>query len=166
MIYKVKEKDPDAKRVALAIEPVVSGLGFSILELSLSRHRGSAQVRMVLTRSPEEFRSLSGNGQRPPSIGTEDLGRAHRAVLPRLEAAMEGTDFSVECSSPGIDRTVKEGAEFVHFYGRSVRCFLPAESRWIQGVLTEADEKKITLETGDGKRELEYEYIAKAKLDG
>jgi ribosome maturation factor RimP len=166
MTYKTKEKDSDAKKIAAALEPVVSGLGFSILEFSLSRHSGSAQLRMVLTRFSGESRDSPESGQKTPSIGTEELGRVHRAVLPRLEAAMEGTDFSVECSSPGIDRTIKEGAEFVHFYGRSVRCYLPAESCWVQGILKETDEQKIILETGDGERELKYEYIAKAKLDG
>jgi ribosome maturation factor RimP len=163
MIYKAKEKDPAAEKVALTLEPVVSGLGFSMLELSLSRHHGSAQVRIVI--SPKESPPLTESGQKRLSLGTEELGRVHRAVLPRLEAAMEGTNFSVECSSPGIDRTIKEGTEFAHFYGMTVRCYLPAESRWIRGILREADEEKIVLENEDGKRELKYEYIAKAKLD-
>jgi ribosome maturation factor RimP len=165
MIYKAKEKDSDVKKIALTLEPVVCGLGFSILELSVSRHRGSSQVRMVLTRLSEESRTSPEPGQKTPPIGLEELGRVHRAILPRLESAMQGTDFSVECSSPGIDRTIKEGREFVHFYGSPVRCYLPAESRWIRGILKEADENKIILETGDGETELEYEYIAKAKLD-
>jgi ribosome maturation factor RimP len=164
MIYKAKEKDPAAEKVALTLEPVVSGLGFSILDFSLSRHRGSAQVRIVIC--PKETRSSPESGQKGHSIGTEDLGRVHRAVLPRLEAAMEGAELSVECSSPGIDRTIAEGAEFVHFYGRPVRCYLPAESRWVRGVLRGADEEKIIVENEDGRRELEYESIAKAKLDG
>jgi ribosome maturation factor RimP len=162
MIYRAKEKDPDAEKVALTLEPVVSGLGFSILEFSLSRHRGSAQVRIVLC--PKETSPESG--QKGLSLGTEELGRVHRAVLPRLEAAAEGAELSVECSSPGIDRTIREGAEFAHFYGRPVRCYLPAESCWVRGVLRGADEEKIIVENEDGKRELEYEYIAKAKLDG
>jgi ribosome maturation factor RimP len=160
MIYKAKEKDPVAEKVALILEPVVSGLGFSILEFSLSRHRGSAQVRVVIC--PKE--TLPESGQK--AIGIEELGRVHRAVLPRLEGAMEGAELFLECSSPGIDRTIKEGAEFAHFYGMSVRCYLPAESRWVRGVLRGADEKKIIVENEDGKRELEYESIAKAKLDG
>jgi ribosome maturation factor RimP len=164
MIYKAKEKDPATEKVALSLEPVVSGLGFSILELSLSRHRGSAQVRIVI--SPKESRPSPESGQKGFSIGTEELGRVHRAVLPRLETAVEEAELSVECSSPGIDRTIKEGAEFAYFYGMPVRCYLPAESCWICGVLREADEKRIILENKDGKRELEYENIAKAKLDG
>jgi ribosome maturation factor RimP len=163
MIYKAKEKDPAAEKIALALEPVVSGLGFSILELSVSRHRGSAQIRIVITPGNPALTPESGrNGL---SIGTGELGKVHRAVLPRLEAAMDGADFSVECSSPGINRTIKEGAEFVHFYGRLVRCYLPAESDWVCGILKEADDKKIILKNGDREIELEYENIAKAKLD-
>jgi ribosome maturation factor RimP len=164
MIYKAAEKDPVSEKAAVSLEPVISGLGFSILELSVSRHRGSAQVRLVIC--PKEARFSTESGQKRPSIGTEELGRVHRAVLPRLEAAMEGAELSVECSSPGIDRTIREGAEFAHFYGMPVRCYLPAESRWVRGILRGADEEKIILENEDGKRELEYESIAKAKLDG
>ncbi|MDR2049600.1 MAG: ribosome assembly cofactor RimP [Treponema sp.] len=163
MLYKAKGKDPAAEKITLALEPVVSGLGFSILELSVSRHRGSARIRIVIT--PGKPRVAPESGRNGLSIGTGELGKVHRAVLPRLEAAMEGADFSVECSSPGIDRTIKEGAEFVYFYGRLVRCYLPAESNWICGVLKEADEKKITLKNGETEIELEYENIAKAKLD-
>jgi ribosome maturation factor RimP len=164
MIYKAKEKDPAVEKVALTLEPVVSGLGFSILEFSLSRHCGSAQVRMVI--SPKESVPSPESGKKTPSMGTGELGRVHRAILPRLEAALEGADISVECSSPGIDRTIKEGAEFAHFYGRPVRCYLPAESRWIRGILKEAGAEKIVLENEEGRRELEYAHIAKAKLDG
>ncbi|MDR0402510.1 MAG: ribosome assembly cofactor RimP [Treponema sp.] len=171
MVYKTEKKDPAAEKAALVLEPVVSGLGFAILELSLSRHRGSAQIRIVIARRPEASRIQAEDKGRPAeqerfSIGTEDLGRVHRAVLPRLESLMEGADFSVECSSPGIDRVIKEGAEFPYFRGRPIRCYLPAESRWIRGILSEAGEKKIILENGDETMELEYEYIAKAKLDG
>jgi ribosome maturation factor RimP len=163
MIYKAKGKDPAAEKIALALEPVVSGLGFSVLELSVSRHHGSAQIRIVIT--PGKSWVAPESGQNGLSIGTGELGKVHRAVLPRLEAAMDGADFSVECSSPGINRTIKEGAEFVHFYGRPVRCYLPAQSNWVFGILKEADEKKIILKNEDGEIELEYENIAKAKLD-
>jgi ribosome maturation factor RimP len=109
------------------------------VELSVSRHRGSAQVRVVI--NPKESAPAPESGKKTPSVGTGELGRVHRAILPRLETALEGADIFVECSSPGIDRTIKEGAEFAYFYGMPVRCYLPAESNWVRGILKEADEE-------------------------
>ncbi|MDR1505706.1 MAG: ribosome assembly cofactor RimP [Treponema sp.] len=173
MVYKAKEKTaagnarserpaelPDAGKIASALEPVVQGLGFAILEFSVSRHDGRVQIRMVIARLPGAF------GQKTPSIGTAEVGRVHRSILPRLELALEGADFSVNCLSPGIDRTIKEGAEFAYFLGSTVRCYLPEVSDWVRGVLKASDENKIILENGDGEMELKYENIAKAKLDG
>jgi ribosome maturation factor RimP len=135
------------------IEPVVEGLGFALVELDLYRKRGSAQVRLVIT---------GGNPGR--NIGTDDLSRVHRAVLPRLETSFEG-DLYVEVSSPGTDRLIREGAEFCHYTGKRVKCYRTDTSDWYSGILRGSDEEKILLEGKEGIKELVYEKIAKAKLD-
>ena len=55
------------------LEDVLDGLGFKLIELAVSRHRGSVQVRAVIY-----------NGS---SIGTDDCSKVHRAITPRLELA-------------------------------------------------------------------------------
>jgi len=134
-----------------ALEDVLDGLGFKLIELTVSRHRGSVQVRAVIY-----------NGS---AIGTDDCSKVHRAITPRLELAFEGSDIYLEVSSPGIDRLIKDSAEFVHYKGRGVRCYCTNISDWTSGILESADEKGIVLRTKEGAVRLEFDIIAKAKLD-
>jgi ribosome maturation factor RimP len=157
------------------LEPVAKGLGMIILELSVSRQEGrggslgSVQIRVTVYKAGE-------------NIGVNDCSRFHKAILPRLELAFPGKDLFVEVSSPGIGRLIKDGNEMAHFIGRGIKCYradhsdiksvgekplaAPSDgSGWIGGILRSADEKGITLETGNGNIVLPFEVIAKAKLD-
>ena len=138
-----------------SLETVLEGLNFSLIELVVSRHRGSVQIRAVIY-----------NGA---AIGTDDCSKVHRAVTPRLELTFPEQDIYLEVSSPGIDRQIKEGAEFRHYKGRGVRCYRLDISDWTAGILESADEKGIMLKTKKDKIEeiirLEFDIIAKAKLD-
>ena len=133
------------------LETILKGLGLKLIQLTVSRHRGSVQVRAVVY-----------NGM---SVGTDDCSRAHRAIMPRLELAFPEQDIYLEVSSPGIDRLIRDGVEFAHYLGRGVRCYRTDISDWSAGILEVADEKGILLKGKEGSMRLEYEIIAKAKLD-
>jgi ribosome maturation factor RimP len=141
----------DLKPIYESLEPVVRGLGFGLVELTVSRHRGAVQVRAVVYK--------------PGPLGVDDCSRVHHALLPRLELAFPGQDLYVEVSSPGIDRLIKDGAEFAFYIGRGVKCYRTDISDWSAGVLEAADEKGITLRGKAGTVNIGYEVIAKAKLD-
>jgi len=146
-------KDAENEEIASLrrkLEDVFNGLKFDLLELAVSRHRGSVQVRVVI---------YSGS-----SISTDDCSKVHRAVMPRLELAFEGQDVYLEVSSPGIDRLIKDGSEFAHYKGRGVRCYRTDISDWTAGILQSADEKGVVIQTDEGALRLEFEIIAKARL--
>jgi ribosome maturation factor RimP len=155
-------KDAENQEIASlreSLETVLAGLKFRLVELTVSRHRGSVQVRAVI------YNGLS--------IGTEDCSKVHRAITPRLELAFPQQDIYLEVSSPGIDRLIKDGAEFRHYLGKAVRCYRSDITEWSAGILESADEKGIEIKTkndtsiGDTKIvRLEFDIIAKAKLDG
>jgi len=134
-----------------SLETVLDGLKFSLIELVVSKHRGSVQVKAVIY-----------NGE---SIGTDDCTKAHRAVMPRLELAFPEQDVYLEVSSPGIDRLIKDGAEFAFYKGRKVKCFRTDITEWTAGILESADENGIVIKTKEGTVRLEFDIIAKAKLD-
>jgi ribosome maturation factor RimP len=133
------------------LEPVTRGLGLSLVELVVSRRRNSVRIRAVVYK------------QGP--LGVDDCSRAHHALLPRLELAFPSRDIYVEVSSPGIDRLIKDGAEFVFYVGRGVRCYCTGISDWLAGILESADERGIVLRGKEGIMNISYEVIAKAKLD-
>jgi ribosome maturation factor RimP len=95
----------------------------------------------------------------------EDCSRVHRAVLPRLELAFPGSDLYLEVSSPGINRLIRDGVEFVPFIGKDVACYRLDTSGWSAGVLKSADTEKIILECEGEELVLPYEVIAKARLN-
>ena len=152
MLYTRRGKESRDSDEALycSLEPVIRGIGMSLIELIVNRRKSSVQVRAVVYREG--------------IIGIEDCSRVHRGILPRLELAFPGKDIYLEVSSPGIDRIIKDGREFIHFIGRGVKCYRSDISDWTAGVLAAADEKKIVLRGEDGETELPYELIAKARL--
>jgi ribosome maturation factor RimP len=151
---RAKEKPAviDAEELAALIKPVLDGLGLTLVEISLSRHKGATQVRATVY-----------NGG---IIGIDDCAKASRAMLPRLELAFGGpeADFSLEVSSPGTDRVFKNRREYDIFTGRGIKCYRTDISDWAGGILERADENGIFLKTKTGGRELSFSVIAKARL--
>jgi ribosome maturation factor RimP len=98
-------------------------------------------------------------------VGVEDCSRVHHAVLPRLELAFPGLELYVEVSSPGIDRVIKDASEFSCYIGRGIKCYRTDISDWSGGVLESADTTHLVLKGKNGMIQINYEVIAKAKLD-
>jgi len=149
-----KEELPEITSLRGSLKAVLDGLGFKLIEFTVSRHRGSVQIRAVI---------YNGSG-----IGTDDCANVHRAIMPRLELAFQGAepqpDIFLEVSSPGIDRSIKDGMEFTHYMGKRVRCYRTDITEWTAGYLESADENGIIINTKDGRVNLMFDVIAKAKL--
>jgi ribosome maturation factor RimP len=150
-------RDPDGQLYD-SLEPVIRGLKMSLIELNVFRSKargrnpGSVQVKAVVYRKG--------------ITGLEDCSMAHRAILPRLELAFPAQEIYLEVSSPGIDRIIKDGSEFVHYIGQGIKVYRTESSSWMSGKLSAADEEKIVLKGDDGEISLLYGTIAKARLDG
>ena len=158
---KMDSRKPD-DTLFFSLEQVVKGMGMSLVELNVYHGKGrggnppSVQVRVIVYKDGV--------------TGVEDCSRVHRGLLPRLELAFPGQEIYLEVSSPGIDRTIKDGSEFFHYIGRGVKCYRTDISDWTGGILVAVDEKKIVLRCNtkcslaSEETELSYEVIAKAKL--
>jgi ribosome maturation factor RimP len=175
MVYNSKTVDTANKKSSAArifdealrdsMEKITKGLGLKLLELAVFRRKGSVQIKLTVYKGAEP-------------VSVNDCAKVHRAVLPRLELAFRqrgedaqspGSSFSppelyVEVSSPGIDRVIREGSEFVHFTGRPVKCYRTDISVWVFGKLVSSDEEGIVLQAEDGETRLCYEHIGKARL--
>ena len=148
---KTEARDPD-RHLAFSLEPVINGLGMSLVELNVFHSRGQGtQVKVVIYKKGV--------------IGVDDCSRVHRSIMPRLELNFPGKDVYLEVSSTGIDRLIKEGREFLHYIGRSVRCYRTDISDWTEGELLAVDEEKIVLRVEDEEMALLYNIIAKARLN-
>ncbi|MDR1466787.1 MAG: ribosome assembly cofactor RimP [Treponema sp.] len=136
-----------------SLEEVVNGLGMSLVDLVVSRHKKSVQIHATIDKKG--------------IVSVGDCSRVHRAIIPRLDLAFSN-DYSVEVSSPGINRNIKNGAELVHYLGRGIRCYCSDVSDWVVGVLLAVDKEGIVIAKKDAlvePKKISYDVIAKAKLD-
>ena len=150
-------RDPDVK-LFQSLEPVIRGLGMNLLELNVSRRKGQGQ------RKPPGVQ-IRAVVYKDGNISLDDCSGAHRAIAPRLDLAFPDQEIYLEVSSPGIDRLIKDGREFAHFIGRELRCYRTDIMDWYAGVLCAADEKQIVLRSNGEETVLQYEKIAKARLN-
>lgn len=137
--------------IRAAIEPVLSGMGFSLVELSVGRLRGSTHVSVVLYRRD--------------GVGIDECAEASRLLLPRLETLEGLGDVSLEVSSPGIERQIRGPAEYDIFKGRGVRVLAGDEKEWIGGIIDGVEGGTLWLKRGRERKGLAISSIRKARLD-
>lgn len=139
-------------------EKIVSALGFHLVELKISPQNGVTQILATITGEDSSA-----------AIGVNDCSRVHKILLPALEE-MLGTDNTyMELTSPGMERNIKNAAEFSLFTGREIRVYDKTVTDWVGGLLKGSDTQSLTLEVTNEDGSLEekvilFENIAKAKF--
>ena len=133
---------------------LVETLGFKLVDLKIIPAKEVTKISAIIASSnPEE------------KIGVNDCAKAHRLILPRLEALLGTEDTTMELTSPGIEHNIKNAAEFTIFTGYQVRVWDKNVTDWVSGVIVTADDKSVTLKiSSDETKTVSYEDIAKAKF--
>jgi ribosome maturation factor RimP len=139
------------KSVRDTIEPLLSAMGFSLVELSLGRRKGTTRVGVVIHRKE--------------GVGVEDCAAVSGALLPRLETLPELLDVSLEVSSPGTERTIRSPSEYALFTGRGVRILSGNETEWRRGIIDAVDGETLWLREGKERRGFALAGIRRARLD-
>jgi ribosome maturation factor RimP len=134
-----------------AIEPVLAGLGFSLVDLSVGRLKGSTRVSVVLYRAA--------------GVGIDECTEVSRLLFPRLETLEGLADVSLEVSSPGIERQIRGPAEYAIFKGRGLRLLAGDATEWEAGIIDAVEGDTLWLKRGGGRREFAIAAIRKARLD-
>lgn len=149
MEYKSQYSFPYYRECA----PLVEALGYFLVELNVLNHKSGVRIYAVIAAKDSAR-----------EIGVDDCSKVHHALLPRLEALLGTDDTYMELTSPGMERNIKNAAEFVFFIGREVRVWDKNISDWVGGKITAADDKSVTLEKDDLEQTFYFENIAKAKF--
>ncbi len=152
----------------LECQKTVEAEGYTLIELSLQPHKNMVHVSLVIA-----------NKDAKKDIGLSDCSKVHHALQPKLLYLLGKSedDFSMEVSSPGLERNIKNAAEFAFFIGRDIRVWDKNSNDWVKGIIKACDEKEITLILQDdeseksgsssenaGEKTLAYTDIAKAKF--
>ncbi|MFW5728538.1 MAG: ribosome assembly cofactor RimP [Spirochaetota bacterium] len=133
------------------VEPVISGLGYTLVDIQSKFVRDRLRVIIVIYRE-------SG-------ITVDDCAAVHHAVQPRIEVLQDNRDVYLEVSSPGVDRKFRTNREFAVFKGRGARVLRGDNDQWVAGVIVEAKDGTVILENDSGREAVAMELIRKARLD-
>lgn len=95
-----------------------------------------------------------------------DVARTVSAALDSHEDLTPSSNYQLEVSSPGVERTLRTPSHFQRYVGTvvAVKTATPvAGSRRLQAVLSAVDDDSITLALDDGPTHLRFDQIQKAR---
>ncbi len=140
------------------LEPLMSGLGYELLDVEFGTSGRRSLVRVYIDRT-------DGGG-----IGLDDCERASRAIGAAFEASDPiGHEYQLEVSSPGFDRPLRTAAHFAQFAGSEARIelALPLQGRRrFKGRLGKVEDGMVTIEVDRKEWKLPLAGISKARLAG
>ena len=137
------------------IEPAVTGLGYEL-------------VRVQITGGREATLQIMAERQDRRAMLVDDCARISREISALLDQAdpIAGA-YTLEVSSPGIDRPLMKRADYERFAGHEARLEVdpPVESRKrFHGTLLAVEGDDLRLETDAGEVLLPLASIHRAKL--
>jgi len=136
------------------LEPVVKGLGFELWELEYAARRGNGFLRLYIDAEQ--------------GVELEDCATVSRAVSAVLdERDPIPVEYTLEVSSPGLDRVLRTPAHFARYIGEraQVEMVLPVNGRRkFLGKLLSVNERELSLEQDGVPVTLLLDGISKARL--
>jgi ribosome maturation factor RimP len=133
------------------VEPVVTGLGYTLVDLQSKFVRDRLRVNIVI---------YSAQG-----VTVDDCAEVHQAVMPRIEVLQDSRDVYLEVSSPGIDRNFRTNHEFSVFQGRGVKILRADTDEWIGGIIAKVDDNEVQVRNESGTVTVAMDVVRKARLD-
>jgi ribosome maturation factor RimP len=151
-------KPIDTQKLIQLVEPVVAGQGYELVDLEFKNEpQVAGWVLRVFIDKP------------PDGVSLDDCASVSR----ELSAVLDVEDaiqlaYSLEVSSPGLNRPLKKVADFARFVGKKakIRTRHPVgESRRnFSGTLVGVDGGKVKIDVGDQVCEVPVDDVEKANL--
>ncbi len=156
----------DFDRIRAVVAPVLSAHRVQLVDIEWTTEHGAWTLRFTI-ESDEAAASMSSDPA--GGVSLEDCANVSRDVSTVLdEADIVAPAYSLEVSSPGLERKLHSPADFVRFRGTAARVKLarpaPDGQRLLRGELVEAPENKVAVVV-DGKRiEVLLDDVVEARL--
>jgi ribosome maturation factor RimP len=157
-LFVLRGRGENVLRDALTalLQPVVAGLGYELWELEYAPGRGNALLRVYIDTAAHE------------GITVEDCERVSRAISDVLDEAdpIPG-NYTLEVSSPGIERPLRTARHFAPYPGEKVFVEMVHpidERRRFKGRLVSAGDDTIEVEVDGRMHRLPIAGIRKAHL--
>ncbi|MEE4295130.1 MAG: ribosome maturation factor RimP [Wenzhouxiangella sp.] len=142
-------------RLQTLLEPVIEDLGYELVGIEYQSNPKNRVVRVFIDQEPD-------------GIGVEDCERVSREVsaLMDVEEPVPG-QYTLEVSSPGVERPLFTGQHFARFVGETaaVQLAVPVNNRRrFKGIIVAADDDQVILEVDGQRIELGIADVARAHL--
>ncbi len=135
------------------MEESARGLGYTIYEYGLS-------VRGENTHIAVRIDKIEG-------VSHQDCECFSRELSQRLDVAALVPNYSLEVSSPGLNRKLRNIDEYIRFIGSPVKVVVDRGDMrdTLQGTLREVSEKELIIKGEQGEFNVEISRIVQANLD-
>lgn len=133
-------------------EPIVKELGFDLVDCEYKKEGQYCFLRIFIDKRG--------------GIGIDDCEIVSREVDKALEGKLHADPDYFEVSSPGATRPFSSLSDYVRHQGEEIEVSLFSAvdgSKHLEGIIDQATEEKLVLDTGNEKIELEWDKIAKAQ---
>jgi ribosome maturation factor RimP len=134
-----------ATRVSELVEPIIEAHGAELYDVVL----GGATLQVL----------VSGE------VDLEDLATLTRQISAALDEADPMPDrYTLEVSSPGLERTLRTPRHFAGAIGETIKVKTTnSEARRADGVLITADDEGFVVDTGTEPRRISYAEVDRAR---
>lgn len=148
-------KPLDVDKLRTLVEPVVTGQGYDLVELEWKNESG--WVLRVFIDKPGA------------NVGLDDCTQVSR----ELSAVLDVEDaipvaYSLEVSSPGLNRPLRKESDFKRFVGKKARIRtrhpVGESRRNFAGTLVAVEDGKVKIDVGDQVCEVPVDDVEKANL--
>ena len=163
-------------RVRSVAERVARSYGLEIFDVQLRRESGGTVLRVIIDR-PDPGPPPSGTVRRPEddAVGIEDCQRVSHdlsALIDVEEEALEtaaiGHAYTLEVSSPGLDRPLRHEADYRRFAGRLAKLVTTAPVNGqsaFAGRLGGVEDGMVLLEEGRKTHRVPVAQIKRGRLE-
>lgn len=143
-----------SQRLQGLLEPVVAALGYELLGIDFRSRSGSVLVRLYIDR--------------PGGVTIDDCEKVSHQVSGVLdvEDAVPGA-YTLEVSSPGMDRPLFSAAQFQRFVGSEVKLKLAVPvngQRNFRGTIREVRGEDVVINSSGTELSLAMDQIERANL--
>jgi ribosome maturation factor RimP len=144
-------------RLIARFEPELQGLGYELVEVEFAPGPGGGTLRFYIDKPRAD-----------EGIDAEDCAKVSHALLDSIEAddPLPG-DYSIEVSSPGLDRVLRTPEHFARYVDSRVKVELlaPRDGRKrYTGMLRRADGESIEMDVDNFSVSIRLAEIGRARL--
>jgi ribosome maturation factor RimP len=152
-----------AHQVREVAERVARSHGLDIFDVQYRREASGMVLRVQIDRP--------GPGAAPEdSVSVEDCAKVSRDLSAVLDVEdVVPAAYTLEVSSPGLDRPLRQAADYLRFTGRRAKIVMrqPVDGQgYFKGRLSGVEDGAVAIESDDGRRHLvPLSVITRANLE-